>query len=92
MFMRYTHLGVGHPASLRRITRDSFGYGSPGNTMDDVINGDEADEDSSEGYEGSSDEEEGVVDEWFSDEELAPEDEGHDGGEGDDDDDDFPSF
>jgi hypothetical protein len=25
MFLRYTHLGVGHPVALRRVVRDCFG-------------------------------------------------------------------
>jgi hypothetical protein len=37
MFIRYTHFGVGHPALLRRITRDCFGYESGlGDTMEDI--------------------------------------------------------
>ena len=85
MFMRYTHLGVGHSVSLRRITKNSLGHWSPGNVMDNVSNGDEADEESGEGYERCSDEE-SVSDEWFSDEEPASEDGGNekdDSGEGD---------
>lgn len=30
MFLRYTHLGVGHPVALRRIVRDCF---APGESM-----------------------------------------------------------
>ncbi|KAG0699685.1 hypothetical protein DFH29DRAFT_877166 [Suillus ampliporus] len=51
MFMRYTHLGVGHPAILQNIIKDCLKFKSPGATI--VSNSNEADMD----YEGNSDEE-----------------------------------
>lgn len=87
MFMWYTHLGVGHPAMLRNITKDCLGFKSPGATI--TSNSNEADVD----YEVSSDEEcytgcsdaEEESDEEISDDEMEDED-------SDDLDDDLPSF
>jgi hypothetical protein len=84
MFMRYTHFGVGHPAMLRRIARDSFRDDSPSGITNAVSNSNivalEADiaygeDNDGEGYEGCSDEGE-PSDEECSDEELEDEDEG----------------
>ncbi|KAG2739784.1 hypothetical protein P692DRAFT_201872909 [Suillus brevipes Sb2] len=95
MFMRYTHLGVGHPAMLRNITKDCLGFKSPGATV--ISESDEADTD----CEGNSDEEcspgcsdaEEESDEEISDDETGDEDSDSDeGGGDDDDDDDLPSF
>ncbi|KAG2046631.1 hypothetical protein BDR06DRAFT_985499 [Suillus hirtellus] len=36
MFMQYTHLGVGHPVMLWRITRDCLGLGAPADVMNVV--------------------------------------------------------
>jgi hypothetical protein len=58
--MRYTHLGVGHSTTLRRIARDCFGSQSAtqADAMD-VVNG----EKDADGEEGSDDEgSEGCVD------------------------------
>jgi hypothetical protein len=49
--MRYTHLGVGHSVTLRRIARDAFGTDSPtwtGTEAMDVV--DEEDLDGGEGF------------------------------------------
>ncbi|KAG2133212.1 uncharacterized protein EDB93DRAFT_1254984 [Suillus bovinus] len=84
MFMRYTHFGVGHPAMLHRIARDSFRNDSPSSITNAVNNSNivvlEADigygeDNDSEGYEGCSNEGE-LSDEECSDEELEDEDEG----------------
>lgn len=64
--MRYTHLGVGHPAILREIARDCFGSASvaPANAMDVV------DEEVSDGedHDVCDDEEEGCDEEELEDE------------------------
>jgi hypothetical protein len=53
MFMRYTHLGVGHPLALRRIARDCFDpqLAARAGAMD-VVN----DEDDGNNEKGSDDE------------------------------------
>lgn len=81
MFMRYTQLGVGHPAMLRMIARDSLGNESPSSIVDAVDNSNSValqgdvgygEDSDGEGYEGYDDEKE-VSDEEFSDEELEEE-------------------
>jgi hypothetical protein len=48
MFLRYTHLGIGHPVALRKIVKDCFSDGSttPTEAMDI-----DADENNHEGHE-----------------------------------------
>ncbi|KIK34293.1 hypothetical protein CY34DRAFT_98289, partial [Suillus luteus UH-Slu-Lm8-n1] len=56
MFMRYTHLGVGHSTTLRRIARECFGSRSTASTdAMDVVNG-EGDADDEEGGDGKGSE------------------------------------
>ncbi|KAG1767493.1 hypothetical protein EV702DRAFT_1203702 [Suillus placidus] len=69
MFMRYTHLGVGHPAMLRRIARDCLGFEAPADAMDVVDH--DADPEEVSGGEGI---------EEFDEEELEEGDDGEDGG------------
>lgn len=73
MFMRYTCLGIGHPAALRRITRDCLGSDivvSP-HTMDI---GEDSDGDL-EGFDGSHEEgEDGEDDDEESDDEESDDD------------------
>lgn len=91
--MRYTSLGAGHPAVIRRITRNCFAHESSGDTTDDVSNGNEMGIGHAENSDGEVDEGCGddndheASDEEFSDEELEhgnEEDEKDDGWEGDD--------
>jgi hypothetical protein len=90
MFIRYTHFGIGHPVTLRKIIRDCFGFQSLGDTMDIAGSSNaEVDEDyegngTGESHDGCSDDED-EDEEELSDEEL--EDEANEGWEGDEDDD-----
>lgn len=95
MFMRYTHLGVGHPAMVRNMIKDCLEFESRGATI--VSNSNEADRDdeinSDEEYvAGCDDTEEEESDEDVSSDEM--EDGNLDSGEGDgdNDDDDLLSF
>ncbi|KAG2113688.1 hypothetical protein DEU56DRAFT_919696 [Suillus clintonianus] len=85
MFMRYNPFGVGHPVSIRKITRDCLGSGAPADAMD-VVNDDADHEevDDGEGLGEFNDEQEG--DYAFSDEELEDEDgeDNEDGGDNED--------
>jgi hypothetical protein len=84
MFIRYTDLGIGHSAMLRRIAQDTLGSHlvTTADTMD-VINSEEGEDDSEEceGLEECEDEQEDDDDEGLedsgdelSDSELAEED------------------
>lgn len=75
MYMRYTHFGVGHPVSLRRIIRDceSLALANAMDVVDEEVDDDEEDR-------GGDDEQ--YEDDEFSDEELEDDDEG----DGEDDD------
>ncbi|KAG1855096.1 hypothetical protein C8R48DRAFT_776498 [Suillus tomentosus] len=99
MFMRYGHLGVGHPVTMRRMTRDCLSPGSAGdmNVVDDTneVDVSHAENDDSEDCDGcgeDDDEDDGTSDEEFSDDDLEHEDEGVEkdhGWEGDEDQDDL---
>ncbi|KIK33685.1 hypothetical protein CY34DRAFT_18219 [Suillus luteus UH-Slu-Lm8-n1] len=82
MFMRYTHLGVGHPVMIRRIIRDCESLTLP-NAMDvvdeEVSDGEDQEEVNDEHLGGDDEQEEN--DDEFSDEE--PEDEEEEDGEND---------
>lgn len=76
MFLRYTHLGVGHPVTLRKIVRQCLGSETLADTIMDVDEGGitgagQKDGDLSEESEGEYDEEE-------EDEEEADETSDHD--------------
>jgi hypothetical protein len=93
MFMRYTHLGVGHPAMLRNITKDCLEPKSPGATVVSDNNEEDIDyegDSDKEHYAGCSDAEE-ESDEEISDNETGDED-SDEGGRDDDDDDALLSF
>lgn len=79
MFLRYTPFGVGHPATVRRITRDCLRSEAPADTMDVDYEG----VSDSEGLEEFDDEQE-ESDYASSDEDLGDEDEGGDGDDFDD--------
>ena len=50
MFLRYTHLGVGHPVALRRITKDCLDFESAA-LASEVMDVDEGKSASDEAYE-----------------------------------------
>ncbi|KAG2048807.1 hypothetical protein BDR06DRAFT_1012728 [Suillus hirtellus] len=67
MFIRYTHFGIGHPVTLRKIIRDCLDFEPTGDTMDiESITNEEIDvgyeengaSDSCDGYSDDDDEEE----------------------------------
>lgn len=60
--MRYTHLSVGHPATLRRMARDSLGTEFLGNGAG-MVGGSDCEDDDGEGYEGYSNDDEETEDE-----------------------------
>jgi hypothetical protein len=92
MFMRYTHLGVGHPAMLRNITKNCLGLKSLGATViSNKADMDHEGDSDKELYAGCSDAEEDS-DEEISDDEMEDENLDKGGGDNDDDDDDLPSF
>lgn len=89
MFMRYTNLGVGHPATVRNMVKDCLEFESRGATI--VSNSNEADryddiQSDEEYFGGCDDTEEEESDEAVSSDET--EDGNPDSIEGDDDDDD----
>lgn len=84
IFMRYNHFGIGHPAMLRRIVRDSSGFESPSDINDEENSDGEheefGDDDGDEDNNDNTDDE--VSDVEFSGEEQEQEDEGNGGWEG----------
>jgi hypothetical protein len=86
MFMRYTHLGVGHPVALRKIIQDCLTSADSDamDIIDDAEHDSELEVSDSEDQEECSDDEE----EGSSEEEIEDEDEGDcdgDDGRGDED-------
>lgn len=80
MFMRYTHLGVGHPVMLRRITRDCLGLGAPADVMNVVSDDADPKEISdSEDIEEPDEEDEEEEDEENEDDDEDDEEDGEDG-------------
>lgn len=84
MFMRYTHLGVGHPVMIRRIIRDCESLTLP-NAMDvvdkEVSDGEDQEEVNDEHLGGDDEQEEN--DDEFSDEEPEDDEEEEEDGEND---------
>ncbi|KAG0692048.1 hypothetical protein DFH29DRAFT_883162 [Suillus ampliporus] len=78
MFMRYTHLGIGHPVALRRIIRDCLGSRAPADSdaMAIVDGAGHEEVSDGEGQEECSDsDEQEFSEEEFSEEELEDESE-----------------
>lgn len=96
--MRYTHLGVGHPVMLRRMTRDCLGSESvtPVNAMDVVNEDDDADDIDVEDRESCHDVQEEDHDSGSEDEDEGDgeddEDSGDDGEDGEGEEDIFDSL